>query len=83
MWKYALEVTDGPQSLSMPKGDIKHVGCQGLDLCLWVEASGDSQDLVTRTFSVYGTGQHVSSGQYVGTVQMPVVPLVWHIYEQL
>ncbi len=80
VWKYALEVADGEQSISMPKAaKILCVAEQHGDICLWalVRPAAPAE---TRKFVVYGTGFPVGSGEaYVGSAQ--ISPFVWHVFE--
>ena len=52
-------------------------------ICLWALVD-ETHPLVTRSFSVYGTGQELSSspGKYIATVQEGNGILIWHIFEQ-
>lgn len=94
VWKYPLELVDGPQEREMPKGArVVHVATQDVVTpTLWAEVSvptdaiGDvvSAALVwtARRFVVHGTGHVIDhDGTYVGTCHTHHGAMVWHIYE--
>jgi DNA-directed RNA polymerase subunit RPC12/RpoP len=81
IWKYELEITDGPQKIDTFAGsNVRYCAMQNGRLCLWIEVD-PLQPHETRVFYVIGTGHPVSEGRYhVESVQQP--PFVWHIYEE-
>jgi hypothetical protein len=71
----------GHDHLMLPAGGIVlSVQIQGDNLCLWAEVDVD-QPLVSRYFTVVGTGNAVPKENpiYWATVQKDDV--VWHVYE--
>ena len=55
--------------------------CLG-DLCLWalVDPSASTE---IRRIRIVGTGeQYDGAGDYVGTVLMTKLPLVWHVFDE-
>jgi hypothetical protein len=80
IWKFPLAVTDGVQTIEMPKNArIVHVDAQFGAPCLW--ASVDSnRPKQRRNFVIYGTGDEITAiGPYIGTVL--IASFVWHIFE--
>ena len=81
VWKWAL--APGSNELQMPlDSQVLTVQMQGETPCLWALVD-DNNDLVWRTFAVYGTGRLVrhDHGKYIGTFQMNGGALVWHVFE--
>lgn len=79
VYKYNLEVKDGPQTITMPDFIICHLAMQGNRLCLWADVDTESSTRV-RTFQVYGTGHEINGyRKYIGTVHAG--PFVWHVFE--
>lgn len=82
IFKYALRITDGPQTVFMPLGSrILSVQNQNGNLTFWALVD-DRRDKVPRKFLVVGTGQDFDAFklQYVGTAQFGV--FVWHVFEE-
>jgi len=82
IFKYRLKVTD-VQTIKLPyRAKVIKIDVQDDKLYLWAEV-GHGEELVDRTFYVFGTGQPINvdphSMKYIDTVQMP--PFVWHVYE--
>lgn len=87
VWKYTLEIVDGPQNIAMPTGaEILTAKEQQGALCLWAlanDTSHQSSTIEKRTFVVYGTGHRIreENAKYVGTVLTYGGHFVWHIFE--
>lgn len=82
IYKHILQITDR-QTLELGANDEPlSVQFQGGNLCLWV-LHDTNEPKVPREFAIYGTGHPVeqAAGDYLGTVQQPSVPLVWHVFE--
>lgn len=89
IWKYPLEITDGPQQFQVPSGfRFLHVGEQtkghsGLSFWLLVDPS---QPLTELTLSVVGTGEDIEENPYrlwhFGTVVMSN-GFVWHVFAHI
>jgi hypothetical protein len=78
VFKYPLELRDGPQSLSVPKfAEVVLVAVQHGKICVWMQID-DHIPPETRRFVVYGTGRNVK-GRHCGSVV--IEPFVWHVYE--
>jgi hypothetical protein len=76
VWKYQLgdDVT-----IELPEGaKILHVGMQGIYICLWCLVDPHAPR-VERRFKVFGTGEYIDAGEYIGTVMEG--PYVWHVFE--
>jgi hypothetical protein len=84
VWKFQLDLMwdaddGGVVGVDMPvDARVLHVHAQGNDICLWAHVSPDAP-LVTRHFTVTGTGHPTPRGEYVGTAHTP--PDVWHVWE--
>lgn len=80
IWKYQLELTDGPQEHAVPKAAIlllvaEQYGKPTMWFEVWAEA-----EKIPRAFYVVGTGHEIpADGKWLGSLQMP--PFVWHVYE--
>jgi len=81
IYKYIVPVRSGNQECQMPVGaKIVHVGMQGRKrIGIWCEVDTCEKCQCSRLFQVYGTGQDIGSGTYLGTVID--IPFVWHVYE--
>jgi len=65
IWKFGLSVTDGPQTLEIPKrAELLHVADQHGIPTLWMLVDTDAE-LVTRHFVVHGTGHPIDLGSFV------------------
>jgi len=86
IWKYILN----PEMLTIniPRGaTILTAREQKEEICIWVEVDPNNM-LETRTFEVYGTGHHISSGigverKYIGSVSLHHGDLIFHVYEKI
>lgn len=86
IYKYPLSLAGG--EVKMPDNAmILSVAVQGEEsLYIWAEVD-TAEEIVTRTFAVYGTGWPLTSKfndtphHFIGTVICG--PYVWHIYELL
>ena len=84
IFKYPIEITD-IQDLILP-ADSKILSFQfqnGMP-CIWalVHTAAGTPD-VRRRIHIYGTGHPIiQQGQFVGTVQQPNSPFVWHLFDQ-
>jgi len=72
----------------MPQGaDILCVQYQGNALCLWAIVNAD-EPVERCEIAIVGTGhpmppdnQVIPKAIYIGTVQQPQMPFVWHVFE--
>lgn len=79
VWKYELNIQDGPQSFLIPKfAKIVLVAEQRGLICLWMEVD-EKRQKECRAFVIFVTGHEVK-GRHCGSVV--IGPFVWHIYEQ-
>lgn len=71
--------------IAMPEGaEILHVGAQGSEAMIWAKVDL-SRPMITREFSIYGTGFEIKSEdnlKHLGTAVLPS-GLVWHIFEKV
>jgi hypothetical protein len=76
--KYTLEFTD-TQIITIPDGDLLHLGEQNGKLCMWVAEEQDAK-YVNFTIFLVGTGHDVpeEATEHLGTVIMK--NLVWHVF---
>lgn len=88
IWKFKFK-TDNYFTLDMPIGaEILTVQIQSnLNPCIWALVD-PSQELETRFFEVYGTGQDIDcniSGKrkYIGTYQFYNGDLIFHLFERI
>ena len=81
IWKYELETTDG-QSIDMPIGaEILTVQMQNGSLCLWAKVDSDAPK-ERRKILIRGTGNSIGEVvAYIGTFQLAVASLVFHVFE--
>lgn len=80
VWKYTLENSVDKNCLKIPMGaKLLHVGMQSKNICLWFEVDTESTSFCERSFEVFGTGERIEYGNYVGTVVS--IPYVFHVYE--
>lgn len=82
IWKYELAIGED-NKIQMPAfAKILTVQPQGLGIYLWALVC-PHVPLDERVIAVYGTGQPLphNCGEYIGTVQMPLVALVWHVFD--
>jgi hypothetical protein len=82
IWKFVLRITD-EQHIEMPMGpEFLAVQFQGGQLCLWALVEPENA-LHPHRFYIVGTGNPMPDdfGLYIGTVQQPGLPLVWHVFE--
>lgn len=79
VWKYPVELRDGPWSFTMPESaKVVHFASFG-GLQLWAEGYPE-QAKAERWFQIVGTGHPVpANGIHRGTVIES--RLVWHLYE--
>jgi hypothetical protein len=79
IWKYPLVLSGGPQTMFMPAGArVVFVGEQNDRPVMWTEVGGGEPD-TCRVFRIFGTGQPIPGGEYVGTAICG--RFVWHVYE--
>lgn len=80
VFKYPLEVKDGPQDPGVPHGaQILHVAMQDGKICIWALID-TRQKASNRLFVVYGTGHPITTvGPYIGTAHDR--QFVWHVFE--
>ena len=85
--KYPLAVVDS-QHVLLPLGaEILSAQFQGIQLCLWALVDTD-QPLRARSIVLLETGNaippvladNLSKKNFIGTVQEPNYPMVWHIF---
>lgn len=79
VWKYTLDLIDGPQRLDMPRNpNIVHVAMQHGRLCLWAHVD-PRMDKRPVYFEVHGTGHPIAGAAYhVGIAFQGA--LVWHVF---
>jgi len=93
IWKYVLkptcelEMPKGAQILSVQTQQQMNVGsgAQSEEVCLWALVD-PAQPKETRRFSVFGTGHTVLTDvgmRFLGTVQLELGRLVFHVFEVL
>jgi hypothetical protein len=83
IWKFPLEIK-GLQLQPMPEGaKILCVETQNGQPCIWAMVD-ESAPTEIRTIEVFGTGHPIPRGEreYIGTFQMMVGGLVYHVFEQ-
>lgn len=72
----------------MPRGaKVLHVGHQGdpETVCIWAQVRADEPTTMAKTFYVVGTGHDIpepSRWEFIGTVNLHPIPLIWHIYTE-
>jgi hypothetical protein len=86
IWKFELDYSalDFQQTIDMPSGaEIIHVDIQNGKICIWVICSTIVKT-ETRMFYIIGTGHRIPEYvyKYIGTVQIPGILDVWHIFEK-
>jgi len=78
IWKYKIDVVDGPQIIDMPiDADIRKIK-GGF---FWATVNLENK-LEERTFLVHGTGDEITDSHckyYIGTWFEG--PFVWHLFE--
>jgi len=85
IWKFPFEIEDCFE-IEMPfSAKILTVQYQGNTPCIWaIVDTGNSR--ATMKFRVLGSGHYINSFdglEYIGTIQQPDLPLVWHIFEDI
>ena len=81
IWKYTLQPECDVQVPVASK--VLSVHEQHGDVNLWALVD-PSNELITRHFSVYGTGHEVPAhpGEFIGTVHIHGGALVFHVFER-
>lgn len=83
IYKYDLS-TSSHQVLRIPEGyEVLSVQYQRNSLVLWclVEDTAPCQGVEIRVFGTgHGMADYLSAKNYIGTVQEPGTPWVWHIF---
>jgi len=82
VYKYPLELTAHPQSVTMP-GDaaVVHFAMQGDTPTIWAIVDPISSAREMRNFVIRGTGHDLDEElHYIGTAFHG--PLVWHLFEE-
>ena len=81
VWKFVLELIDGPQVMQMPEGsEVLCVAMQHQRPTLWARVDArNGIPAQRRVFTVRGTGHPAATGEYVGTAVSDA--LVWHVFE--
>lgn len=82
IWKFTVPIDDAEHVLQMPKGaKIVHTARQDgtAGVCFWADVDTRAKT-VERAFTVVGTGQSFTAGDYVGTIQTRM-GLVFHLLE--
>ena len=85
VWKYSLhpglnEISVPPHSYAMAVQD------QRGSPQIWMLVAMDNPNRVMRMFRVVGTGEPIPDscvGRYVGTFQMDVGEMVFHVFEEV
>lgn len=81
IWKYSLDVVDGPQIRSIPSpAQLVHVESQAEEIALWYIIDSE-MPRQRRVFEVVGTGHPITPAySFVGTAT--IGRFVWHVFEQ-
>lgn len=88
VWKYPLEIV-GRQTIHIPAvSEIRHIGLQGDQVCLWIEVDPEVQTYPLDVF-MFGTGEEflypdslVNPLKFIGTVVLPNSE-VYHFYRRI
>lgn len=83
VWKYTIPVDDQDHAFTLGWiAPVLHVASESLDtVSFWIEHLSNGSEL-ERKFRVFGTGHPIPDrAVYVGTVPLPSVGIVWHLYE--
>jgi hypothetical protein len=83
IWKYPVPISD-LFTILMPTGSrLLSVQVQGSEPQLWALVDPEAP-IVRRALRVHGTGHDVATdiGAYVGTFQMRMGTLVFHLFDQ-
>jgi len=81
IWKTEIELKDGYQQFKMPQANPVSVGWQNGKPVVWWQIMESENDPVSQHVIVLGTGHALKyGGEYIGTVQDPDQPLVWHLF---
>lgn len=89
IWKFPLN-NPGPNILHVPGGSectVLHVGEQDGAVMAWIEIDDTEAPLEPMCLVVYGTGHFMeripdTNEFWVGTVQMKVSGMVWHVFDR-
>jgi len=85
IYKYRLDANR--LVVDMPDGAIiRSAAAQGDEICVWAEVDPEKVP-VRRYFEVFGTGHEIVTGmgvsrEFIDTVHMPQLGLVFHVYER-
>lgn len=83
VWKYVVPVDDMDHTYELDWGaPVLHVSAESPDLVtFWIENDTVGRK-IDRKFRVFGTAHPIPhKAVWVGTVPIPSVGLVWHLYE--
>jgi hypothetical protein len=82
IWKFPVRLAP-QQAILMPAGadllDLQFQGNQGL--VLWARVNPGAR-MVSRCIVCHGTGNGVSQGEYIASVQMNGGSFVWHFFDE-
>lgn len=82
IFKYPLIATDDQIVMVKSPAIVRSVQMQGEKLCLWAEVNTEGADYPLH-ICIRGTGHPMkgNEGDFIGTVQMDSLGLVFHIFE--
>ena len=84
IWKYSIPFGNLSAMFALPDGaKVLHVAAQQNDIVLWAEVDSDAPKQL-REFVVTGTGYELPAGRltYLGTAQLVIANLVFHVFEK-
>lgn len=84
IYKYTLELNDRQEIVMPALAEILCVQMQDGKAHLWAEVESNATKY-TRIIGIFGTGNPIPSNPkaYIGTIQIPLHGLVFHVYEIL
>ena len=87
VYKYPIPVLGQPITLQIARGyKVVSFGHQGdpQTVFMWAEVNPEEEELVDHTFHVFGTGHDITDDnlEFVATVNVWPVGLVWHVYQE-
>ena len=81
IYKYEIPIDDQWHEFTMPlQARVVHIGAQQADaVCAWAEVATGGDEIVKRSFRIFGTGHPIPSGAvHQGSVISGA--FVWHAY---
>lgn len=86
VWKFAIPPSGGTMRfiLDLPEGASPiHFDCVDEALWLWVKLDPSRRTVETHQFALYGTGVMIlNPGVHIGTVIIPQINEVYHLFEE-